>query len=122
MMKKQRNYDKRVKNTRILLSDWLILKRMSQVAGVSMSEALHRLIEHQAQLPLLDMEIKPISTFGVTSKPAVRVTGKPAVHVAPVFRIGVHKPMSIITAETAIATNGSKAAAFRIKTKGARYA
>ena len=120
-MKKQRNYDKRVKNTRILLSDWLILKRMSQVAGVSMSEALHRLIEHQAQLPLLDMEIKPA--------PAAQVTGIPT----PAFRVGVHKPMSIIMAEavtpayqvsskSVIATNGSKGAAFRIKTKGVRYA
>ncbi|MBA7544492.1 hypothetical protein ES705_36848 [subsurface metagenome] len=109
-MKKQRNYDKRVKNTRVLLSDWLILKRMSQIAGVSMSEALHRLIEHQAQLPLLDMEIKPA--------PVAQVTGIPT----PALRIGVHKPMSVITAEAAIATNGSKAAAFRIKNKGARYA
>ncbi|MBA7554688.1 hypothetical protein ES705_47319 [subsurface metagenome] len=109
-MKKQRNYDKRVKNTRILLSDWLILKRMSQVAGVSMSEALHRLIEHQAQLPLLDMGIKPA--------PVAQVIGIPT----PALRIGVHKPMSVITAKTAIATNGSKGAAFRIKTKGVRYA
>lgn len=51
-MKKQRNYDKKERNTRIHLADYLVLKRISQAAGVSMAEALHRLIEYQAQLPL----------------------------------------------------------------------
>ena len=110
MMKRQRNYDKKVKLTRILLNDYLVLKRMSIVAGVSMAEALHRLIEHQAQLPMLDMEIKPA--------PAAQVSSTPA----PVFRVGVHRPMSVVTSKTAIATNGSKGVAFRIKTKGVRYA
>ncbi|GAI69217.1 unnamed protein product [marine sediment metagenome] len=113
-MKRQANYDKKVKVTRILLSDYLVLKRMGQAAGVSMAEALHLLIEHQAQSPMLDMAIKPISAFqvtgmpavGVTGKPAIQVTGKPAIRVAPV---------------TAIATNGSKAAAFRIKTGRVKY-
>ncbi len=100
MMKRQRNYDKKVKLTRILLSDYLVLKRISQAAGVSMAEALHRLIEHQAQLPMLDMEIKPAPAAQVTDIPM------PAIQVAPV---------------TSIATNGSKEAAFRIKPKGVAY-
>jgi len=107
-MKRQRNYDKKVKLTRILLSDYLVLKRMSQLSGVSMAEALHRLIKHQAQLPLLDMAAKPMSA--IATQPGLSViTGKsmPAVRVvAPV---------------TTIATNGSKSAAFRIRPKGARY-
>ena len=66
-MKRQKNYDKKVKQTRILLNDYLALKQMSQVAGVSMAEALHRLIEHQAQLPMLDMAAKPISVYRVAA-------------------------------------------------------
>lgn len=81
-MKKQRNYDKRVKNTRILLSDWLVLKRMSQAAGISMAEVLHGLIEHQAQLPMLDIEEKPAFTikapvvaFQAIPRPVLTVNG-----------------------------------------------
>lgn len=96
-MKKQKNYDKKVKNTRILLADYLILKSIAQKAGVSMSQALHRLIEHQAQLPLMTR---------IATKPAFRAT-------APVALRLRLKPI--------IATNGSKVTAFRIKPKGARY-
>jgi len=39
-----KNYDKKVKQTRILLSDYLLLKGFAQKAGVSMSEALHTII------------------------------------------------------------------------------
>jgi len=106
-MKRQKNYDKKVKLTRILLSDYLVLKQMSQVAGVSMAEALHRLIEHQAQLPLLDMAAKPMSA--IATQPGLSVITAKSV---PVFRTA---PV------TTIATNGSKAVAFRIKPKGARY-
>jgi len=81
-MKRQKNYDKKVKQTRILLNDYLVLKRMSQAAGVSMAETLHRLIEHQAQLPMLDMAVKPISAF--------QVTGKPVLQVAPVTNMAVN--------------------------------
>ncbi len=111
MMKasKQR-YDSKHKVTRVFLNDYLALKRMSQIAGVSMAEALHRLIEHQAQLPLLDRIARPTPVAQVAST------------LAPVFRVGVHRPMSVVTPKTAIATNGSKSAAFRIKPKGARYA
>lgn len=48
----KKRYDSKEKNTRIHLADWLLLKSIAQAAGVSMAEALHRLIEHQAQLPL----------------------------------------------------------------------
>ncbi len=106
MNKAKKRYDNKYKVTRINLSDYLALKRMSLVAGVSMAEALHRLIEHQAQLPLLDMAVKPISTFRVTGVPTIGVTGISAIRIAPV---------------TIIATNGSKGAAFRIQPKGVRH-
>jgi len=100
-MKKQKSYDKKVKLTRILLSDYLVLKRMSQAASISMAEALHRLIEHQAQLPLLDMAVKPMPA--IATRPGLSViTAKsmPSIRVVPV---------------TTIVTNGSKVSAFRIK-------
>jgi len=111
----KKTFDKSHKVTRILLSDYLVLKRMSQLAGTSMAEALHRLIEHQAQLPMLDMAVKPMPAIGVTGKPAIRVTGMPAVRVTGM-------PAVRVAPVTTIATNGSKGAAFRIKSKGARYA
>jgi len=106
MSKTKKRYDSKYKVTRIHLGDYLALKRISQLAGLSMAEALHRLIEHQAQLPMLDMAMKPMPAIGVTGKPAIRVAGMSAVRIAPV---------------TTIATNGSKGAAFRILPKGARY-
>ena len=87
----KKRYDSKHKLTRILLDDYLVLKRISQAADISMAEALHRLIEHQAQLPL----------------PELRVTGIPV----PVFRAA---PV------TSIAVNGAgaKHSAFKIKPKG----
>jgi len=94
-------YDKRVKVTRILLSDYLALKQISQAAGVSMPEALHRLIEHQAQLPLMDRLVRPMSAITTQSGLSV-ITAKSV-------------PVSQFAPVTTIATNGSKGAAFRIQ-------
>ncbi len=107
MDRSKQRYDSKYKVTRINLGDYLALKRMSQAAGVSMAEALHRLIEHQAQLPLLDMALKPMSA--IATQPGLSViTAKPM----PAFRSA---PV------TAIATNGSKIAAFRINTGRVKY-
>jgi len=88
-----KNYDKKVKQTRILLSDYLLLKGFAQKAGVSMAVALHRLIEHIAQLPLPKPEpvvvpkyripvpaltIKPAGTFRIRSQPTLSVNGNKA--------------------------------------------
>ena len=99
-------YDSKYKVTRVLLNDYLVLKRMSQLAGVSMAEALHRLIEHQAQLPMLDMAAKPMSAIATQPMPVTAAKSMSSFRVAPV---------------TTIATNGSKVAAFRIKPKGVSY-
>lgn len=103
-MKKPKNYDKKVKSTRILLSDYLLLKGFAQRAGVSMSEALHKIITRQdlkdkpgpAQIPM------PV-TMAVATKPAFRVTAPVALPYRP---------------QPALATNGHKSVAFRIKPKG----
>ena len=92
---------------RINLGDYLLLAGISRRAEVTMAEAFHRLIEHQAQLPLPELR--------VTGEPTFRVTGMPAIQVEPVttaYRAEL---------KTATATNGSKGAAFRIKPKGARH-
>ena len=108
MKASKKRYDSKYKVTRIHLGDYLALKQIAQAASVSMAEALHRLIKHQAQLPLLDMALKPMSAI--------------ATQPMPIYSVGIHRPMSVTAAKAAIATNGSKGAAFRIKLKGAKYA
>jgi len=74
----KKRYDLKHKLTRILLGDYLVLKRISQAAGVSMAEALHQLIEHQAQLPLPEPKPRPEpEPVAVATKPAFRVESTP---------------------------------------------
>jgi len=94
-MKKKRNYDKKVRLTRILLADYLALKQISQLAGISMAEALHKLIENPAQLPMLDRLAKPIPVIVAKPIPVLSVTPQPV-----------------------ITTNGNRASVFVIKPKG----
>ncbi|GAI01407.1 unnamed protein product, partial [marine sediment metagenome] len=69
----------------------------------------HRLIEHQAQLPLPELR--------VTGKPAIQVTGKPTLRIAPVTTpVALRHKLPV-----SIATNGSKMPAFRIQPKGVSY-
>ncbi|MBA7684979.1 hypothetical protein ES703_93392 [subsurface metagenome] len=99
-MKKQKNYDKKVKNTRIFLDDYLFLKGLAQKAGVSMSEALHKIITRD--WAMANRKAEPVA---VATKPAFRVTAPVALPVRP---------------EPIIATNGHSSVAFRIKPKGVR--
>jgi len=71
MTNTKKRYDSKWKVTRIALSDYLVLKRISQAAGVSMAEALHKLIEHQAQLPLLDRIARPMSVIATQPQPII---------------------------------------------------
>ena len=81
------------------MADYLVLKGISQATGVSMSEVLHRLIEHQAQLPLMSR----------IARPALAMVTEPGL-------------VTMVSPSSSIATNGSKVAAFRITPKGVRYA
>jgi len=101
----KRRYDGKHRVTRILLADYLALKRISQAAGVSMAEALHKILTKQ---------IGPESVTKPVTEPAYRVVPTQAYRVVPAQAYRV-------VPVTAIATNGSKAAAFRIKTKGVKY-
>jgi len=88
-MKKQRNYDKKVKHTRILLSDYLFLKGVAQEAGVSMSEALHTIITRDWAMS--NRKREPVA---VATKPAFRV---PAPVTAQVSTNPILKAKSIST-------------------------
>lgn len=100
-MKKQHNYDKRVKNTRIHLADWQFLKKFSIGAGVSMADALHQLI------------------IGV--KPKAEPVAERVTEPIPVSRVKI--PVAIrVRLQPTFATNGSKVATDRIKLGGVRYA
>jgi len=61
-MKKQKNYDKKVKQTRILLGDYILLKGIAQRAGVSMSEALHTIITRDWALARSHKILTPVTT------------------------------------------------------------
>jgi len=80
-----KNYDKKVKGTRILLSDYLLLKGFAQRAGVSMAEALHKIITgqddkapvHTAQIlmPVTMAESMPVTR--ARSKPVTKARSTP---------------------------------------------
>ena len=80
--------------------DYLALKALSQRAGVSMSEALHKLIVGLKPEPVTEPAYRALPTQ------AYRVVPTQAYRVLPI---------------KAIATNGSKAAAIGIKPKGVSY-
>ena len=95
-----RNYDKRVKQTRIFLDEYYVVRGISRQAGISMAEALHRLLV--GRIP----EAKPIT------KPLT---------ILPAFKVPVAQVALRYSSQPAIATNGSKVAAIGIKSKGVRY-
>ncbi len=100
----QKRYDKKSRMCRILLADYLAIKALSQRAGITMAEALHKLIT---------MRIKPEPATERITETAYRAEPTQAYRAEPTQAYRV-LPIK------AIATNGSKAAAFRIKTKGVR--
>ena len=71
-----KNYDRKVKQTRILLSDYLLLKGYAQEAGVSMSEALHSIITREWAMAKRKARVVtsariPVSVTARTSPPLV---------------------------------------------------
>lgn len=99
------------KTVRINLGDWALLTEISQRADVTIAEALHLVIEQKGKVIKVSsaqpaFEVAGMPAFKVTGMPTFKVTGMPTLRVAPV---------------TTIATNGSKGAALRIKSKGVRH-
>ncbi|GAH95093.1 unnamed protein product [marine sediment metagenome] len=109
MNKAKKRYDNKWKVTRILLSDYLLLKEFSQRAGVSMAEALHKIItreDHKAPVAPTQTRL-PIELIALSTP--VTTAHKVKAPVALPYR-----PQPII------ATNGHSSVAFRIKPKGVR--
>ena len=70
-----KNYDKRVKGTRILLADYLILREYAQRAGVSMAEALHKIISQEISRAEPREVVTQILTPVTAAMPAIAVAG-----------------------------------------------
>ncbi|MBA7588416.1 hypothetical protein ES708_30472 [subsurface metagenome] len=64
-----KNYDKRVKQTRVFLDDYLVIKGLSRQAGISMAEALHKIITRDWAM---GRSVKPVISVRVP----VPVTGR----------------------------------------------
>jgi hypothetical protein len=94
-----RNYDKRVKQTRVFLDDYYVVKGLSRQLGISMAEALHKLLV--GRIPEAKPRARPVT------QPAFKV---PVARVALRMRRQVERPVLV--------TNGHKAGVFVIKPKG----
>jgi len=104
MSETKKRYDRKYKNTRIILADYLVLKKLSIQAGISMAEALHKLITRQLE-PSAE-EIAPLLAY-LTRGP-IRTSTRGSIK-------------SSTRSSTAIATDGGRVAAFRIKHGGIRH-
>lgn len=89
------------RTVRVNIGDWHLLMELARQHDTTVAKVLHLAITGQAR----QEQVTRVSPAQIPM-PAFRVTGVPALRVAPV---------------TTIATNGNKAVAFRIKPKGARY-
>ena len=101
MAKRKYPSELNTRSIRVNIGDWRWLNSLSKSLGITVAEAFHKVItgqDHKA----------PVSPAQIPMPaPAFRVTAPVALRPKP--------PVSI-------ATNGSKAAAFRIKPKGVRNA
>ena len=100
------------RTVRIGIGDYLLLTELSRKLDITVAKALHLAITDRARQEQV-----------VTPRTQIPMPLTTAFPVRP----GIHRPMSVITAyqsiaKAAIATNGSKGAAFRIRPKGASYA
>jgi hypothetical protein len=97
MTETKKRYDGKFRVTRILLSDYLVLKELAQETGFSMAEALHELIKHKPQVstPVTRVRATPVTTARAT-------------------------PVLVYRAKPALSVNGNKAVAFAIRPKGGK--
>ena len=103
MRKRKLKYPSELNTTtvRINLGTYVLLKELATKNGLTIAEALDLVITDRAAEEVVTVHRTQIPM------PVFRVAAMPAIRVAPV---------------TTIATNGSKAAAFRITPKGVRDA
>ncbi|MBA7553297.1 hypothetical protein ES705_45887 [subsurface metagenome] len=104
MAKRKYPSELNTRTVRVNIGDWHWLNSLSQKLGITVAETFHKIVTRQSTEPVAKAIVVPRSQIPM---PAFRAT---TLVTLPV------KPQSII------ATNGSKAAAFRIKPKGVRHA
>ncbi|GAI71986.1 unnamed protein product [marine sediment metagenome] len=120
MDKSKQRYDSKHKVTRIFLADYQLLKELSQRAGISMAECLHKLITRQPEVARQVPVTQP--AFEVRAQPAFEARAQPAFEVVTQPAFPVSAPVALrVRLQPTIATNGSKVTAFRIKPKGVKY-
>lgn len=96
MKASKKRYDNKHKVTRVFLGDYIVLKEYSEMAGVSMAEALHKIITGQ------DLKVQEPKTSAEDGQIPMSI-----------FRV--------MPVTSSIAVNGSKVAAFASKPKGVKY-
>ncbi len=104
MAKRKYPSELNTRSIRVNIGDYYLLMDLARRHDTTVAKVLHLAITDRAE------------------RDEVTVTPRTQIPMA----IGIHRPMSVTTAyrtesKTAIATNGSKAAAFRIKSKGVKY-
>jgi len=95
---------------RILLTDYLAIKALSKRAGITMAEALHKIL---TMLPKAEPATKPATGSGSVAVPISRVS-------APIFLRVRSQPALQVSSHPAIAVNGNKAGVLVIKPKGGK--
>ena len=96
MAKRKYPSELNTRTVRVNIGDWLMLMELARQHDTTVARVLHLAITHQARQ---DQVVTPRTQIPMA-------LGTTAYRATPI---------------TAIATNGSKAVAFRIKPKGARY-
>ncbi len=106
MTKRKYPSELNTRTIRVNLGDWRWLNSLAQTLGTTVAEAFHKVITGQDQKDKApapepaQMPLRAIPTTAYRARPTTAYRAEPI---------------------TAIATNGSKVAAFRIKPRGARY-
>ena len=76
----QKRYDSKYKVTRLLLTDYLMIKELAQRAGVTMAEALHKIITKDRAEP--QEVVTPVTTARLIPVTSARARSTP---VTPSF-------------------------------------
>lgn len=108
MTKRKYPSELNTRSIRVNIGDWQLLDTLSRQLDITVAKAFHQLITRQ-KMP------EPIS---VTPRAQIPMAVDTAYALFPAPAHPSYRALPI----TAIATNGSKGAAFRIKLKGVRYA
>ncbi|MBA7552713.1 hypothetical protein ES705_45285 [subsurface metagenome] len=104
----QARYDKKSKMCRIYLADYLAIKAVSQGAGITMAEALHKLVVGK-----LKPEPEPEPVIAARSMPVIAARSTPVIAARST-------PVIAVRSTPVIAVNGNNAGVIVIKPRGGK--